>query len=339
MSEQVKVRVPGKLMLFGEYCVLWGEECLAFSLDRFMSIEAKLNQSGLVCIESDLWSEALLLSKTQPIPKFAQGHIVIPLIERLQEIYPTSGLAIKIKSGWDVSEGLGSSSALCLGVCLAVASLAKPSLSRLEATYPGELWDCAKIAWENQVEHQGFASGYDIACQLGGGLLGFAFNARQWPSSIKSYEPGHLAEFVRVYAGGQGAPTKGVGSKTLAWIEQNQLKNRFIALMNDAKEAFLHALANGDAELKSTAIAKIAELRKLLLLSPCFPRHIEDALKGCRGFDKEFTYKTSGAGGEDAIILFGSLEQTAEARDKLKSLGWFQLDINFPCHGARVVFQ
>lgn len=336
MNDAVRVKVPAKLMLFGEYSVLWGQECLAFSLDRFMTIDASRTEAKSVVIESDLWSELLELERGRPIPAFAEGHLIVPLIVRLQKQFSLTGLRLKISSGWDISDGLGSSSALSLGVCLAAASLSRPEIRDLKADFPGVLWDCARIAWENQVQQQGFASGYDIACQLMGGLMGFSFTKEQWPATVTAYKHRKLSDYVQVFSGGRGAPTKGVGSKTIAWIEQNQLKLKFIDLMNAAKDSFLKVLSNEASNLEQIAIAKIAELRSILLPSPFFPLQLEDALKTCRGFDRDFTYKTTGAGGEDAIILFGTPKHTEEARHKLASLGWHQLDINFPCHGASI---
>ena len=336
MIDTVTVLIPGKLMLFGEYAVLWGEECLAFSVDRFMKVEASLEGDAIVRIESDHWDKPVFLGNSEPLPSFAQGHFLLPLIQRLGERYPLPGLKLKISSGWDLSAGLGSSSALSLGVCLAVASLANPDLKILNAQYPSELWECARIAWENQVEHQGFASGYDIACQLLGGLMGFAFKSDHWPAVVSSYHAEGLSEFVQVYSGGKGAPTKGVGSKTLAWIEDNQSKNEFIALSNAARVAFLRKIENSATSSSLSAIAEIARLRQFLLSGPCFPHFLEDTLKTCKGFDQEFTYKTTGAGGEDAIVLFGCPSHTNEAHDKLAALGWHRMDIKFPCHGARI---
>ncbi|MFK7824013.1 MAG: mevalonate kinase [Oligoflexales bacterium] len=334
MSEAVRVLVPGKLMLFGEYTVLWGEECLAFCLNSFMEVEARLTQDGLVTIESDLWDEPVILGNSIPTPSYVQGHFIFPLFNRLLKRFPLPGLRLKVCSGWDITAGLGSSSALSLGLCLAVAKLANPRLGTIENTQQTELWECAQIAWENQVDHQGFASGYDIACQLQGGLMSFAFKADQWPASISSFQAESLPNFIQVYSGGKGAPTKGVGGKTLTWIEQNQLKNEIIALMNAARKGFLQALVQESESSMSAAIAQIARLRQFLLSGPCFPRYLEDALKTCKGFDEKFTYKTTGAGGEDAIVVFGFPSETREAHDKLASLGWHALDVNFPCHGA-----
>lgn len=336
MNQAVRVLVPGKLMLFGEYTVLWEQECLAFSLDCHMCIEAEVEVSGSIIIESELWEEPLVLGPQLAVPDFAKGHLLVPLMGVLRERYPLPGLRIKISSGWDIADGLGSSSALSLGICLAVATLANPELRNTSTAFPGKLWECAFVAWNNQVKHQGFASGYDIACQLLGGLMGFRFKQKQWPLAITPYQASGLAEFVQVYSGGQGAPTKKVGSQTLAWIEAKKLKHQLISMMNAAKLAFIKAMQLDSSSAKQFAIHEIAHLRQFLLGGPCFPLFLEETLRTCEGFDKDFTYKTAGAGGEDSIILFGNADQTAEARTKLASLGWNKLDLGFPSHGARV---
>ena len=49
--------------------------------------------------------------------------------------------------------------------------------------------------------------------------------------------------------------------------------------------------------------------RLILEQMPMFPTQIAKCLEGVEGKDKTWSYKTSGSGGEDALIVIGSLNE------------------------------
>ena len=55
-----------------------------------------------------------------------------------------------------------------------------------------------------------------------------------------------------------------------------------------------------------------------------------------RGFDSEFTFKTTGAGGEDAIFLLGLNNAIEPARQKLATLGWREFKYNCQQEGLKI---
>ena len=141
--QQIHVKVPGKLMLFGEYSVLWEEKCLAFTPHMFMDISAKFSLQDEDRVSSDLWEQDLIINSLSSFPEELQNHFMIELIRKLKSLFHIhQGLTLKINSAWPIEYGLGSSSALILGTSIATACLA---LQKTKLT-TSEQWKMAQFS-------------------------------------------------------------------------------------------------------------------------------------------------------------------------------------------------
>ena len=324
--KQVVVKVPGKVMLAGEYDVLEGGCALASSIDRYLT--ATLTQSDSIegCeVHSNLWPQA------QTIPAAGESHYTDPLLEAASfgmQKYQSNGLKIVIDSDLDVEFGVGSSSALRLAVLTGMAVLADS-----ENLYS---WERAEFALELQKKAQSAASGYDIATQLCGGVIAFTPNA-DFAGSVRAIENTDfdaINEFFHIFIGGAGAPTGSVMATTRDWLNKNDRHAALKIVSKTLNDSMLDWFATHNNDLQ--LIAAIKNHRQFFEASPHFPKRILESLSLLEGFDKSFTFKTTGAGGEDALLIIGHENDMIEATTSLQNIGWKKLNSQFCVTGLEV---
>ena len=99
----IKASAPGKLILFGEHIVVYGEPAIATAIDkRAYATATELEGRKIVVISNGETIEADLTGKTEsPVVKAAQVA--------LQKTNATKGVQIEINSEIPVAAGLGSS--------------------------------------------------------------------------------------------------------------------------------------------------------------------------------------------------------------------------------------
>lgn len=328
----VQVRIPGKLMLAGEYAVLAGGQALAVTVDHFLTVTATRGTpgSGLI-IASPLWPEPLSVTGADlpPVAKpFADAA------QRLATRYGLSAVRLTADDGIDVAHGLGSSGALRLGTAMALAQL---------AGHPGSAQAAAAAAYDLQQSGQGVASGYDIITQQHGGLVLSAPCAPgvTWPGAIETLPQGSLARLaghLAIFVGGRGAPTGPVSRATARWLTAHHLNATLFDLSQTLVQALVAALtASRDDDRWPAVHAAIGAHRRLLAQGPHAPHHVLQALATLPGLDQTASFKTTGAGGEDALIVFGDGAVHAAAAQALRPLGWQRLDAMVTTHGAEFI--
>lgn len=339
---------PGKIMLAGEYTVLFGGRALALTLDKRLSVTVTTRRPGSgTHVSCELWPDPRILPDVARLSgRSADGDPLMSAVAYGLKLFEMDDVAVSVQSDLRVSYGIGSSSALRLGVLLALNELA-PVGMRLAYL------DAARHAWILQRDSQALASGYDLATQLTGGLVTFRNPSAQrpllagptendpdqWPIEITRHtrllEPAR--ELAHPFVGGRGAPTGKVTGETLVWLDQT---GRLEALMQASEElidAFYAALSERfDASAQAYLIAAAREHRSLFVGAPHYPEAIVAALAQLPGFDRTWSFKTTGAGGEDAVLLIGEPTCLALATETLYRMGWDRLPARFATDGARV---
>ena len=191
--------------------------------------------------------------------------------------------------------------------------------------------DVAKLAYKDQLQTQGKASGYDIINQCLGGLVitQKSPSATQWPGSYKKISNSshvyHNLKNFHVFVGGKGAPTAPLIKETSAIIAKHGVE----AALLEQSEKLIDSLISGDCPKQ--IMPKIISLRDLFRNTPAFSHKISNVLESIPGFDVDFTWKHTGAGGEDAILVFGAI--SSKITSSLSKIGYqmapFSLE-NFP---------
>ena len=322
-------------MLAGEYAVLEGGECLSVALQERLTVSAKKNTVGFYRVSSCLWSEprffdniSIMKNKTSP---------VVSILKILTDKFPHLFFDINIKSDLDTKAGLGSSSAVRLAILLACYCAKN---NKQENSINTELISyLAKLAWLSQKYTQKQASGYDVITQLYGGLLLQKLNLDEklWPGKIQKInfpanKDKNTFSFVRVYKGGKGAPTTKVLSSTYTWLKEKKLFSQLLNLSN--------LLVKNIAEIFRTGVVPndffslVASHRRIFEGSPFYPSTVFQHLDKIKGVDSSWSYKTTGAGGEDSILVFANNEKDFQVVHKvLNSLSWHQMPLNISQKG------
>ena len=109
---------------------------------------------------------------------------------------------------------------------------------------------------------------------------------------------------------------------TAAWLEASGVKSHFFDLSEKLSASFLGFLKEGNRSQRKALISSMSKQRKLMSESPFFPIDIERVLMTLPGFDETWSYKTTGSGGEDALLFFGSLQDIAIAEKALSQFFW-----------------
>lgn len=326
----------GKIMLAGEYAVLYGGRALAVTVDCSLRVEVSKNSGfdGLV-IFSNIWSEPKKLTWSEASrakePAFSIAAKMMTIIEKKEHACTKkkTGLNIFISTdNFKVSYGVGSSSALRIATIKAVAKYFDYDISDKET---------AKLAYQDQLEAQGKASGYDILTQLYGGVICSTTlgkidkvgklalgKDRQWPGEHQSHQGSYdfINRHIHIFTAQTGSATGPLVQITSHAIETRHLQQELLAL----SESLIDKVLDKKPDL-SQVILSSRQLRAFFKELPCASSKIYDALSGIEAEHPSFTWKQTGAGGEDAILLIGPYPDVAAKN--LKTIGYCKAPFNF----------
>ena len=323
----VSVSIPGKLMLSGEYAVLDGGVCLSSTLKEAMVVEVSGLDGGFV-VESDLWPEALRFGSER---EMESEEPAIAALAHGARKFGLLGAKLRITSSFGVACGFGSSSAVRLGVLLGLGALAKGSLLTL-----AEIEQVTSDAILLQRRHQKRASGYDFITQSRGGLLRIDFAGHEPRVSRLTEGFGGIEEYFHPVIGGRGDVTCQSMQKTYDFIRERIGISCFgeaMASLTLAIESFLA----GRGALRDVFYHN-GILQEMLFSSPNYPRGLFGELSLMAGFGKDWSVKTTGAGGEDALLLIGEREKLVPVFSFLAEKGWLPLLSGFSKDGAKMRF-
>ncbi len=158
----IKTSAPGKVILFGEHAVVYGEPSLVAALDKRTYVEADEREDDRINITSNVDSRSLSLedlSRGGEDPLRYVRKALDLVFERVEE---STGLELKIRSETPPASGLGSSASVSVATILAVSKLLGADLS------PREIAD---MGHRVELEVQGAASPTDTSIATFGGML------------------------------------------------------------------------------------------------------------------------------------------------------------------------
>ncbi|MEN9836182.1 MAG: hypothetical protein RL011_2375 [Pseudomonadota bacterium] len=345
---QASVSVPGKVMIAGEYSALTGAPATAAALDLKLTATATAlgaNSIGGCRVSSDLWSQSHTVADGSS-PEDFPATPLLATVANAMTLFGVSDIELKVSSELSVEYGIGSSSALRLAVLAAFSDIArqKGSLEPLEAD---ELAEIARSALSLQRAAQRQASGYDIATQWLGGIVvsQTSPDVQSWPLALQRLAGDNisrLASFAHVLVGGKGAPTAPAIGTTSSWLSQGERRNQLDEI-NTAINTALWSTLEADTELDPDQLTCFRDLvngtrrhRQLFAEAPGFPSGLFERAAQIPGWEERWAMKTTGAGGEDAVLIFGSREDAAKVADAVAPLGWHLLTAGFSEIGLRL---
>ncbi|MFZ3579139.1 phosphomevalonate kinase [Virgibacillus sp. DJP39] len=344
-NSTMTIKVPGKLMIAGEYAILEAHQrSIVMAVDRFVYATIKtsnetrislpkLNLENLPCeIEK---AKIHILTNDKRV-NFVENAMNIGYRYIIEKGHPFTNFHLAINSELDdesgLKYGLGSSAAVVTAVIKAI--LEKHSIT----SSPTLLFKLAAIA---HVQTQGSGSGADVAASSFGGMVAYTSFQAEWlkeaienTTSITelveqdwpyfSVKPVSLPADIHMLIGWTGNPasTKEFIKKISVLKKQNQeLYNQFINLSAEAVDIIIQGIEVGNSKQIFQGIA--SNRRALSNLGKNAEADIETALlkilsdiavkNGGAG-------KLSGAGGGDCGIALlpgrENLEQVLQEWEK-----------------------
>lgn len=332
------IKVPGKLMIAGEFAVLEPYQKLAvMAVDRFVYTSIQSSSSNLLTLENfnliDLpWQfnqSAVIIDTDNPHVNFVQEAMANALTYLEEhDIHPGS-FSLKIKSELDdvsgKKYGLGSSAAVVTSVIAAILNYFLPINPADTLIF--------KLASISHVKTQGNGSGADIAAATYGGILQYSSFQADWlieeieqettltelvekKWTYFSVQPIELPEELELCIGWTGNPasTSDLVNKILE-LKSNQPERfkEFIKKSDYAVHDFLYGMKTKDVPLlfqgikqNRQALAKVGREARVQLETPLLET-LSDLAEKYGGVGKQ-----SGAGGGDCGIAFMPSEKKVD---------------------------
>jgi mevalonate kinase len=184
----VVASAPGKVILFGEHFVVYGEPAIVLAIDKRARAKIETRTDRLLHINSENLNLAVTIENGNF--RVDQGDLkeakmkfepVRQVAEKVLEKYGESiGLNIEISSTIPVAAGLGSSAAVVASVTAALGTLLNLQMSKE---------DIFKITYEAEKYVHGTPSGVDPAIATFGGILLFQMDTGFKPLEAKTEIP------------------------------------------------------------------------------------------------------------------------------------------------------
>lgn len=147
----ISCSAPGKIYLFGEHAVVYGETAIACAIELRTRVRAELNDS--IIIQSQIGRTGI---------DFEKHPYISSVIEKMREIVPIKGVFLEVDSEIPVGSGLGSSAAVTIACIGALNELFGCGLT---------LEEIAKLGHEMEIRVQGAASPTDTYVSTFGGVV------------------------------------------------------------------------------------------------------------------------------------------------------------------------
>lgn len=136
----IKTSAPGKLLLLGDYAVVYGHPCIVTAVDKRLNVEAQIIDAQEDSIQT---------------PQVKESRFVLEAIAYVKEQFRiTEAIEIKTRGDFSHQVGLGSSSAVTVATVEALNQLFSLDLTKK---------DIFNISYKVNLLIQGVGSGFDIA--------------------------------------------------------------------------------------------------------------------------------------------------------------------------------
>ncbi|MEM9181904.1 MAG: hypothetical protein AAGB27_02015 [Pseudomonadota bacterium] len=305
MSDSIRTSAPGKLVLLGEYAVVYGAPALVAAVPRRARVTLEDRADARWHVSTPGFSDQLLTFDRHDDPRLGEA---LPLLRAALDLlaYRGPGLTITLDteaffapqtgaSGEALKLGIGSSAALCVSLVGALSKksgIDRPSLDQALAVH--------------RRFQGGRGSGIDVAASLYGGLIAFQLAD---PGKTPLVQPGAALPVHAVWLwSGASADTRSRLDRLQRL--QNERPKAFAEAVKDlttsCETAITAVTTNSAAEFLASVTeftARLADLDEQAELGVWTAAHRRlAALAGSFGL----LYKTSGAGGGDCGLALHS---------------------------------
>lgn len=158
----VTASAPGKIILFGEHAVVYGEPSLAGAIGKRTFVNLEKRGDGKITINSNVPPHYISVSLDELKSEKGFPYVVKAIELSFERIGKQSGLSIEIPSEIPVASGLGSSASVSIATILAIHKAMGRKISNDEL---------AKLGHKVEISVQGAASPTDTLITTFGGVL------------------------------------------------------------------------------------------------------------------------------------------------------------------------
>ncbi|ADY00835.1 mevalonate kinase [Vulcanisaeta moutnovskia 768-28] len=169
----ITIRAPGKVILYGEHAVVYGEPALAMAINKYLYVTARARDDNKININArDLRLAGISVTISEGgdvVAKTDYGAVISALsyvkraIELAMEYLDKKvGIDLEIRSEMPVGAGLGTSAAVAVATILAYAK---------ELGYDIDKRELSRLAWQVEKDVQGSASPTDTTMATFGGIM------------------------------------------------------------------------------------------------------------------------------------------------------------------------
>jgi len=300
----VRTSAPGKLLLLGDYAVVYGHPCLVTAVDKRLYVEVEVIDSK----EDEIST-----------PQVKESRFVLETIAYMKEHFHINQ-HVRIRTQGDFSHqvGLGSSSAVTVATAHAFNILFNLSLTKKQ------IFD---IGYAVNLFIQGVGSGFDIAAATFGGTIKYVKGGTLIESLVVSSLP-----LVVGYSGIKADTPFYIRKVAEAFRDRQGEINSIFSSLHRLVDQAQAALSDGDLmQLGICFTHAQEELNTLGVSIPKLDLMIAAAMKaGAWGA------KLSGAGGGDCMIALVSEGKKAAVEDAIKQVGGEIIPVALQAEGVRV---
>lgn len=280
----IRVKVPGSIMLMGEHSVLFGEKALACAVDKYITLSLIPCSQRTVDIKSALAEYHSDLDSLTAHPCLS---FVLAAIEQFSQQLP-GGFELRIESEFSHTVGLGSSAAVTAGVVAVLAAYAGLDLDN-DALFEESLRVVHKV-------QGGRGSGTDLVASIYGSIVSYSIS----PRSIRALSG--LPE-ISLYYVGYKTTTPVVLKKVEQLRQSNEaIYDQIYALMGQVTSEAESAVLAKDWPRLGCLMNNYQGLMDALGVSDLA---ISDLVYHLRGSDSISGAKISGSGLGDCVIALG----------------------------------
>jgi len=276
---------PGKLMIFGEHSAVYGNPCIATSINKRVDVYLYKNKDVII--------DALGIKSR--FPSDAEQHKLLNLtIKKFFEKYGRKNFEIKTKS---IPKGLGGSSAVVVATVKCLSAFYNLDLSNDEIF---------KFSYEIIKKAQkGNASGYDVAVAVYGGTIRY----ENKNGNIKIKRIGDVKNLMAIHTG--------IASSTTDLVQEvSEKRNKYKEIFEGIFKIINKIVDEGEKEIMNETknFEKFGELMNInqgilnAMGLSCY--EIEELINQIKSYC--YGVKISGAGRGDYIIAFYKQEKKNE---------------------------
>jgi mevalonate kinase len=312
---------PGKLMLFGDHAVVHNRPCIVTAVNHRISTNIERTSDKKIILNApdiDVKDYEVALNELEKEHPKKVIFALTAIKNFFQKYNINSGLRIKTKSEFSSEFGLGSSSAITVGVIKGLSELFKINLNNKD------LFD---LSYKTVLDIQEVGSGFDVAAAIYGGTIFFV-------TAGKVIEPIKIKELPIIvgYTGIKADTATLVKMVYRELAEEPEKINRNFdegaKIVNEAKEQIQKSnwkrvgeLMDLNQELLRELGVSSKELEKLIL-----------SAKNAGAYGA----KLSGAGGGDCMIAIADNKNHENVKKAIEKAGGKIIDAKLNAEGVRL---